>query len=104
MAVRNWRNRQHRDDAVVAVPLNTGETASYREMQGQGLSDSAIFAQLFDTKPCVEKRTDQVVVPLSMLKKDQLVELIRERSGAPLESLAALTLKDLRDLLRVLSR
>lgn len=104
LAVRNWRNRQHRDDAVVAVPLDTGETENYRAMQSRGLSDSAIFAQLFDAKQPVEKRKDEIVVPLSLLKKDQLVELIRQKSGAPLESLASLTLKDLRDLLRVLNR
>ena len=93
-ALMNRQARKTRTDSVVLRPMTPREVEAYHSMKQSGFVEAAIFAQLYppnsETTPAQE-----VVVPITLLNKSQLVYLIENRLRAPLPSLAKMDKKDL---------
>lgn len=99
LAIRNWRHRQHEDDALIAVPLTADEVEHYLRQKKAGVGDEQIFDELFP--PPVLKR---VTIPIEELSKPQLVALIGQVLDRKLKSLERMERQDLAVLLRAFCR
>ncbi len=95
LAIRNWRHRQHQDDALIAVPLSPDEVRHYLGQKKAGVSDEQIFDQLFPPP-----KLNRVAISIEDLSKAQLVALIGQILEHPLDSLERLDKPDLVVLLR----
>ena len=96
----NWRVRASRADTVVLQALTFEEEALFESMKHDGLREAAIFAQLYP--PHIEPTSLQdVVLPVALLNKSQLIYLIENKLSAPLPSLLKM---DKQDLVMLLGR
>lgn len=98
LAIRNWRHRSHRDDALLAIPLAPDELARYRAMKDEGASDEAIFDALF-----APRLAQRAKLPMEELTKPQLLAIARQLAQAALPSLERLSHADLVALVRSLA-
>ena len=99
LAIRNWRQRDHTDDALIAVPLEPNELSRYQELKRRGVGDEEIFDTLFPN-PIRER----VSLSIDHLTKAQLLMLIRQMVGTDLGTLDRMSQSDLATLLRSLCR
>ena len=99
-ALMNWHARGTRADTVALRPMMPREVETYETMKQRGYVEAAIFAQLYP--PGVEpKPVREVVVPVVLLNKAQLVYLIEKKLSISLPSLGKM---DKEDLMRLLGR
>lgn len=93
-ALMNWQARGGRTDSVVLKPLTPREVATYQAMKQSGFIEPAVFAQLYppeiETTPIKE-----VVLPVALLNKAQLIYLIENKLTASLPSLVKMDQEDL---------
>ena len=100
LAVLNSRSRDKTDDVIISRELNPEERTTFERLKSEDRSDSEIYRLLFPEKRATQQR---VYVPIEILNKSQLVELINSRTDEPLKSLKRLNLTDLRKLYILLS-
>ena len=89
LAVLNSRSRDKTDDVIISRELNPEERTTFERLKSEDRSDSEIYRLLFPEKRATQQR---VYVPIEILNKRQLVELINSRTDEPLKSLKRLSL------------
>ncbi|MDX1569620.1 MAG: hypothetical protein R3200_03980 [Xanthomonadales bacterium] len=99
LAVRNWKHRDHEDDALIAVPLEPEQIDRYRELKRKGMDDAQIFDELFAVP--IDPR---VSISIDQLSKKQLMMLLRQVVGDDIPTLDRVTREDLVKLVRTLCK
>jgi len=104
LEVRNWGHRKPKDVAVCR-PLSPTERETYFQMRDKGFSDSGIWVALHPDWPGVplkEQQPEEKTISLSLedLTKDQVLKLIRQKIGTPLQSLNGASEEDLKAILK----
>ena len=97
-ALMNRQARGARTDTVVLRPMAPRQVETYQAMAQSGFIDAAIFAQLFPPD-VASKPAKDVVVPITLLNKSQLVYLIENKLSTSLPSLMKMDKDDLMMLL-----
>ena len=97
-ALMNWQARAGRTDNVVLRPMTTRDVERYRSMKADGFIEAAIFAQLYPPQFNATPVKD-VVLPVTLLNKSQLIYLIENKLRVCLPSLKKMDREDLVTLL-----
>ncbi len=93
-ALVNWQAHGARTDTVVLRPMARCDVERYQTMKQSGFVEAAIFAQLYP--PHIEPASLQdVVLPVALLNKSQLIYLIENKLSVPLPSLKKMGKEDL---------
>ena len=93
-ALMNRQARKKRTDSVVLRPMTPRDVETYHAMKRNGFVEAAIFAQLYP--PDIEQEpVREVVVPITLLNKAQLVYLIENKLSGRLPSLIKMDKEDL---------
>ena len=93
-ALMNWQARGGRTDSVVLRPLTPREVETYQAMKQNGFVEAAVFAQLYP--PQIETvPVHEVILPVALLNKSQLIYLIENKTNASLPSLVKMDKEDL---------